>query len=568
MARRRADLVRAGQATRPARRPSFDVADPTLRADLEAILGGPIDDDDLLILTRRVWRQWSVMRSHANGLPVTVATLKRPRRAIDRPPRPARGSRPSSNPTGSGPCSTTFGDLEPAVSHVYREARRLARLDACPPRTSARPASATRSTGGASGPCSPSSVMNSPPLDPRARRGMTTSPARPSRLANAEAGSIGRERRLRLALRVRPIGAGAPGSKVARKPSPRWPTPSPSSPTLPPTSGRLADEAREIAYALRRFGQGWERRSRPGSTRSRPDWRPCIAASPPASTAEPDDLAARGLEIESASGSPRSREIDADLLALDTPLAWAWEHGLPSVEAASALSSGRAGRHPKAFGKAVQAQLKELGLASTTPASTVEVEIRITFGDDPSASQRPGTGASDRVEIVFTPNPGEAPKPLRKIASGGELSRVMLAVKTVLAEADRVSRPWFSTRSTPGLVAGWARPSAVSLAELSRHHQVICVTHLPADGQPRRPPVDYPQAEPTGGGRGPRSRPCSNRDERVDEIAAMLRGDSAAEGPGRKPSRCSWKPNRSLIHDEKRTLATDGTRKNTDSINS
>ena len=84
----------------------------------------------------------------------------------------------------------------------------------------------------------------------------------------------------------------------------------------------------------------------------------------------------------------------------------------------------------------------------------------------------------DSVEFYISTNPGEAPKPLAKIASGGELSRIMLALKNVLAEQDSVMTMVFDEVDT-GVSGRAAQRVAEKLAKLSRTRQVLCVTHLP-----------------------------------------------------------------------------------------
>lgn len=83
----------------------------------------------------------------------------------------------------------------------------------------------------------------------------------------------------------------------------------------------------------------------------------------------------------------------------------------------------------------------------------------------------------DEVEFFLSANLGEAPKPLAKIASGGELSRIMLAIKSVLAEKDGISTLVFDEIDT-GVSGNSAYKIAVKLREVSKSHQVICVTHL------------------------------------------------------------------------------------------
>jgi DNA repair protein RecN (Recombination protein N) len=84
----------------------------------------------------------------------------------------------------------------------------------------------------------------------------------------------------------------------------------------------------------------------------------------------------------------------------------------------------------------------------------------------------------DRVEFLFSANPGEPPRPLMKIASGGELSRVMLALKTILADFDNIPVLIFDEVDA-GIGGKTAERVAQKLRKLSRTHQVLCTTHLP-----------------------------------------------------------------------------------------
>ncbi len=83
----------------------------------------------------------------------------------------------------------------------------------------------------------------------------------------------------------------------------------------------------------------------------------------------------------------------------------------------------------------------------------------------------------DRVEFLLSANVGEDLKPLSKIASGGELSRIMLAIKSVLSEKDGISTLVFDEIDT-GVSGSAAQKIAVKLKQVSASHQVICVTHL------------------------------------------------------------------------------------------
>ncbi len=94
------------------------------------------------------------------------------------------------------------------------------------------------------------------------------------------------------------------------------------------------------------------------------------------------------------------------------------------------------------------------------------------FKDAPATQ----TGIDD-VEFLFTANPGQEPKPLAKIASGGELSRVMLAIRCVLSDSDEISSMVFDEIDT-GVSGRAALKIAYKLHELSKNKQVLCVTHL------------------------------------------------------------------------------------------
>lgn len=83
----------------------------------------------------------------------------------------------------------------------------------------------------------------------------------------------------------------------------------------------------------------------------------------------------------------------------------------------------------------------------------------------------------DKVEFLLSANVGEDLKPLSKIASGGELSRIMLAIKSVLSEKDGISTLVFDEIDT-GVSGSAAQKIAVKLKQVSASHQVICVTHL------------------------------------------------------------------------------------------
>ena len=114
----------------------------------------------------------------------------------------------------------------------------------------------------------------------------------------------------------------------------------------------------------------------------------------------------------------------------------------------------------------ITAILKDLGMKSAS--FSVDVSRKTAFGPD----------GNDVVDFMISPNPGEPEKPLRRIASGGEMSRVMLAVKTVMADADRMDTVIFDEVDT-GVSGRTAQQVAEKLMMISRKRQILCITHLP-----------------------------------------------------------------------------------------
>ena len=83
----------------------------------------------------------------------------------------------------------------------------------------------------------------------------------------------------------------------------------------------------------------------------------------------------------------------------------------------------------------------------------------------------------DSIEFLISANRGEEPRPIAKIASGGELSRIMLALKNVIAEKDSIGTLIFDEIDT-GVSGRAAQKIGLKLRQISRHRQVLCVTHL------------------------------------------------------------------------------------------
>lgn len=132
----------------------------------------------------------------------------------------------------------------------------------------------------------------------------------------------------------------------------------------------------------------------------------------------------------------------------------------------------------------------------------------------------------DRVEFFFSANPGEPPRQLAKVASGGELSRLMLAMKCLLAKKDMVDTVIFDEVDS-GIGGEAAEAVARKIRELSTHHQVFCITHLPQIAA--RGDLHFQVSKMVEEGRTQSSVRKLSNSHRVDELARMLAGESATE---------------------------------------
>ena len=147
---------------------------------------------------------------------------------------------------------------------------------------------------------------------------------------------------------------------------------------------------------------------------------------------------------------------------------------------ACAELSGRRRSSAAALTEAMLDGLQEVGMkdvrfeirSSTAPD---ENGIRLHGSDDPVRVDESG---ADRVSFLISPNPGAPPMPVSTIASGGETSRIMLALKAALGDSDRTPTLIFD-EVEQGVGGRSAKVIGEKLATLSRSHQVLCVTHLP-----------------------------------------------------------------------------------------
>jgi DNA repair protein RecN (Recombination protein N) len=178
----------------------------------------------------------------------------------------------------------------------------------------------------------------------------------------------------------------------------------------------------------------------------------------------------------------------------------------------------------KRLTKSIENELKALHMERTR----LEVHFRHSAesqGTDEPAGRLTRDGF-DEVEFLISPNPGEPLRPLAKIASGGELSRIMLAMKTIFARIDRIPVLVFDEVDT-GVSGRAAQAIADKLSELSRSCQVFSITHLPqvacmADSH-------FVVRKRVQGERTFTSVDDARDDERVLELARMLGGVELTE---------------------------------------
>lgn len=123
-------------------------------------------------------------------------------------------------------------------------------------------------------------------------------------------------------------------------------------------------------------------------------------------------------------------------------------------------------RYAKELTKQVQKALVDLNF--------LDVEFTMAFQETSSYT----ANGTDDAEFLISTNPGEPVKPLNKVASGGELSRIMLAIKTILAESDQIETLIFDEIDS-GISGRTAQMVAEKMNVIGKNHQVICITHLP-----------------------------------------------------------------------------------------
>jgi DNA repair protein RecN (Recombination protein N) len=195
----------------------------------------------------------------------------------------------------------------------------------------------------------------------------------------------------------------------------------------------------------------------------------------------------------------------------------AWDE---AHQAAAAVQSKRADAASRLAAE-INARLKRLGMESAEILMSACVPSWPTFmAELPVCPENPAP-----MSVLFRPNPGEPPRPMDRIASGGELSRLLLATLACLADSDRIPTVILDEIDS-GVGGRLGAEIGAAIAELARHHQVFCITHLPQiAAQAQQHYLVRKRQETDRTFTVVEELSCHER--RVDELAAMLRGKKA-----------------------------------------
>ncbi|MCF8061696.1 MAG: DNA repair protein RecN, partial [Deltaproteobacteria bacterium] len=197
--------------------------------------------------------------------------------------------------------------------------------------------------------------------------------------------------------------------------------------------------------------------------------------------------------------------------------------------------------------EAVERGLSLLAMEGTRFEVRFEEEGDASGPEPQEALERLGPEGIDRVEFLLSPNVGEAIRPLARIASGGELSRIMLAVKTILAGNASVETVVFDEVDS-GIGGGTAETVGEKLRLLARYHQILCITHLPQIAS--KGAVHFQVSKDVKDQRTEASIAELDSEDRVREIARLLGGKQispkalahAREMLGQAPPRLTASP--------------------------
>jgi DNA repair protein RecN (Recombination protein N) len=221
-------------------------------------------------------------------------------------------------------------------------------------------------------------------------------------------------------------------------------------------------------------------------------------------------------------------QVDAELAHAGRELSEKRRKVIPKLGKATVKELSALGFSQSHFEVAVQTSLPAGGLPRPVGRGEGRGEASV-FGSGPissdSPTRLPSASGFDTVEFQFAPNPGEPARPLRAIASSGEMARVMLALKTVLAAQDDI--PVLVFDEVDANVGGeTARAVGEKMRQIARQHQVLCVTHLAPVAA--RADAHFVVAKEVKAGRTTSGITLLDRPGRIAELARMLGGQTDA----------------------------------------
>ena len=152
----------------------------------------------------------------------------------------------------------------------------------------------------------------------------------------------------------------------------------------------------------------------------------------------------------------------------------------------------------------------------------LDVKFEMEFGQTADYT----ANGTDDPEFLISTNPGEPVKPLGKVASGGELSRIMLAIKTVLADQDAIETLIFDEIDS-GISGRTAQMVSEKMNVLAKNHQIICITHLPQIAA--MADAHYLIEKSVENKTTVSKIKCLSGEESIDELARMLGGVEITE---------------------------------------
>ncbi len=209
-------------------------------------------------------------------------------------------------------------------------------------------------------------------------------------------------------------------------------------------------------------------------------------------------------------------KVDGELAKAGKKLSDARKKTVPQLAKAVSKQLGDLGFRQSKFDVAINSAAADAGLRELKPE---------TDGSRPEMAAKVTQTGFDEIEFQFAPNPGEPAKPLRAIASSGEMARVMLALKTVLAAEDEI--PVLVFDEVDANVGGeTANAVGEKMKQIGAKRQVLCITHLPQVAAPAD--AHYVVSKQVKNGRTISEIELLGKKERVAELTRMLGGQGEA----------------------------------------